>query len=645
MVGFLSAWIALAGSAVPSAHAASPFLTVEVWADVALAKDLPKLPKDAKAEADISASEKEADRKKKDKLARVIVLKWPDNRSVDYSDSTVQRTVRSRISRPDAQFFPEVDLYQNGRKVKDKTVPPANQPANVPDKHLAEVREAVAAIERVPWNGMQPDMWGLKAQDLRALVEKLWFVDKVEQREPLFLLYAQIGRAAENQNAYVPPFYEQIGNQAVNYYWYLAATLAYQDPSLLSKITDQELNASIAALLSQLQGGTFPQLKIDFEQQGEDFDAEKFATEYELWLNGMQTDLPSEGQLDIFIGRTDIYLKRTDNGSGLSERLEVSKLEDKIYFVRDTARKKMGADFIEQLFLNPNECTPALDGEILNYLAIYARLHEKADIYIAVPQFGNPNRTYVWRYDRPSANLSLVGGGADGFPVRFAAAVSVGVMYNDAVPVFDVNANPPSVGSNDPLGDLVQNNVDAEIQLAPAYVPLNLELRAHYNRLMVAMGWEFGFNTGGADRNAQWIERFQTPGYDDSVVTSVDVDDADGDDDTTESLPVYHEVGFNREFYLGVSALLGRDAGVGFGPRIGGRVGWTDVPYALQPTLNVGWNVAPPVLKLRGDRVRPFLDLDLRAGMSIPFKTSLAYTESFEFHPVFGATAGVGSTF
>ena len=645
MVGFLSAWIALAGGISPEAHAASPLVTLEALVGVALAKDLPKLPKNEKAEADISASEKEAERKKKDKLARVIVLKWPDNRSVDYSDSTIQRTVRSRIARPDAQFFPEVDLYQNGRKVKDKTVAPANQPANVPDKHLAEVREAVGAIERVPWNGMQPDMWGLKAQELRALVEKIWFVDKVEQREPLFLLYAQIGRAAENQNAYVPPFYEQIGNQAVNYYWYLAATLAYQDPSLMSKITDQELNASLSALLSQLQGGNFPQLKIDFEQEGEEFNTEKFAGEYELWMNGMKTDLPSEGQLDIFIGRNDIYLKRTDSGSGLSERLEVSKLEDKIYFVRDTARKKMGADFIEQLFLNPNECTPALDGEILNYLAIYARLHEKADIYIAVPQYGNPNRTYVWRYDRPSANLSLVGGGADGFPVRFAAALNVGVMYNDAVPVFDVNANPPSVGSDDPLGDLVQNNLDAEIQLAPAYVPLNVELRAHYNRLMVAMGWEWGFNTGGADRNAQWIERFQTPGYDDSVVTAVDVDDEDADGDTTERIPVYHEVGHNREFYVGAAAVLGRDAGVGFGPRIGGRVGWTDVPYGLQPTLNVGWNVAPPVLKLRGDRVRPFVDVDLRAGMSIPFATSLAHTEEFTFHPVFGATAGVGSTF
>ena len=58
--------------------------------------------------------------------------------------------------------------------------------------------------------------------------------------EPLFLLYSQIGRAAENQNANVPPFYEQIGSNAVNYYFYLAALMAFQDPALMSKLTDAD---------------------------------------------------------------------------------------------------------------------------------------------------------------------------------------------------------------------------------------------------------------------------------------------------------------------------------------------------------------------------------------------------------------------
>lgn len=648
MRSLLALWITLAGMLVSAPAVAAPLPAVFVVTR-AHAKDLPKSDKAEKAEKDVTAAEKEAERKRKDKMARVIVLKWPDNRSVDFQDSTIQRTVRSRIARPDAQFFPEVDLYQNGRKVKDRTVTPANQPADVPETNLGKIREAVTAVERVPWNGMAPDMWGLKAQELRDLVELVWFTDDVEQREPLFLLYAQIGRAAENQNQPVPPFYEQIGNQAVNYYWYLAATLAYQDPALLSKITDQDLNGNIAYLLKMLQDGNFPRLKIDLELEGEDFDLAKFSEQYELNLNGMTTEVPDSGQLEIFLGRTDIYLKRTDSGSGLSERLEVSKLEDKIYFVRDTARKKMGADFIDQLFLNPNECTPALDGEILNYLAIYAKMHARADIYIAVPQFGNPNRTYVWRYDRGTANLSLVGGGADGFPVRFAALASVGVMYNGMTPTYDLNPadEAPSIGSDDPIGDILTNNLDANLKLTPAYVPLNLELRGHYNRLMVNAGIELGYNTGGADRDAQWIETIPTPGHEDATVVGPDVDDYDNDGDTEEQVEVYQTPGMNRTLFVGAGALLGRDAGVGFGPRVGLRVGWSNVPHAWTPTLHVGWNVPPPMIKPVGDRIRPFLDVDLRAGVAVPRKDSLAHKDNggAGLGPVFGATAGVGTTF
>jgi len=58
-------------------------------------------------------------------LARVIVIRWEDTQA-DYTDENVQRNVRSRIARPDALFFPEVDLYQNGRKIPDTTVIPAN---------------------------------------------------------------------------------------------------------------------------------------------------------------------------------------------------------------------------------------------------------------------------------------------------------------------------------------------------------------------------------------------------------------------------------------------------------------------------------------------------------------------------------------
>lgn len=611
--------------------------------------------KEEKEEA-MSAAEQEAERKRKEKLARVIVLKWPDNKSVDYTDTTLQRNVKSRIARPEAQFFPEVDLYQNGRKVRDKTVVPAMQPAAVPDQNLTRVRQAVDDVASIPWNQMTPDLWGIKAQELRAQVELVWFIDKVEQREPLFLLYSQIGRAAENQNQNVPPFYEQIGTIPVNYYFYLAAQMAFQDPALMSKLTDQELNGAINVILTQLQQGAFPNLKIDFEQEGEDFNMATFAESYEIYLNGIKTDPSEDGQMDIFLGRTDIYLKRTDSGHGLSERLEVSKLEDKIYFVRDTARKKMGVDFIEQLFLHPNECTPALDGDILNYLAIYAKIHEKAEIYIAVPQYGNPNRVWVWRYDRPSANLQLVGGGADGFPVRFAAVIMGGVMYNDATPHLNEDFETQSLeGQTENPGELPGLEDVGDIEPAPAYVPVNIELRAHYNRLMVAVGAEFGFN---ANADTIWVERYYLPGNTDAEVSQLkEVDnsvDADGDGEIsaeeedisfTGTSLLYNEQTINRLLYTGASVVLGRDAGIGFGPRIGFRVGWTNVPHALQTTAHVGWAIAPPGVKGLGDRVRPFIDVDGRAGVSWPFSNSLAHTETVSVSPVFGLTAGVGSTF
>jgi hypothetical protein len=678
------AWLAVFGLVAP-AHAATPGTigggTAGAVPSDASAASLGPSPdaawkdksKDEK-EKEMTAAEKEAERKRKEKLARVIVLKWPRT-STDYTDSTVQRNVRSRIARPEAQFFPEVDLYQNGRKVRDKSVVPAMQPAAVPDQNLERVRAAIAEIQSVPWNGMQPDAWGIKANELRDMVEQIWFVDKVEQREPLFLLYTQIGRAAENQNQNIPPFFEQIGSTPVNYYFYLAATLAYQDPALMSKLTDQELNGQVAAILQQLQQGGFPNLKIDFELEGEDFKLEDFNKTYELYLNGIKTDLNDNGQYDIFLGRTDIYLKRTDSGHGLSERLEVTKLEDKIYFVRDTARKKMGTDFIQQLFLHPNECTPNLDGDILNYLAIYAKIHEKAEIYIAVPKEGNPNKVWVWRYDRSTANLQLVGGGNDGFPVRFAAVVSAGIMYNGATPSFDSsqitetpngNVSADDLENNDPVGDLIQaNKDDPSVALNAAYIPLNFELRGHYNRLMVSMGIEGGFNTGGSEHTSKWAENYWLPGHIFADVAKLDKReatpgvDADGDgkyDGPDDTPPTYEYVGeqklyhtsmINRDLYMGVAVVIGRDAGIGFGPRIGMRVGWTNIPHALQTTAHVGWTLAAPLIKPPGNRIRPLLDIDGRIGASWPFQNSIEFddTKLVTIKPVFGITGGVGTTF
>ena len=93
--------------------------------------------------------DEEEERKRKEKLSRILVLEW-ENSSVDYANATLTRNVKSRISRPDAMFFPEVDLYQNGRKVKDRTVIPAQQPAKVPDSNIPVVLNAANQTLSLP---------------------------------------------------------------------------------------------------------------------------------------------------------------------------------------------------------------------------------------------------------------------------------------------------------------------------------------------------------------------------------------------------------------------------------------------------------------------------------------------------------------
>ncbi|RME20456.1 MAG: hypothetical protein D6798_20465 [Deltaproteobacteria bacterium] len=570
-------------------------------------------------------------------------MKWEGTRSADYEDETVRRNVRSRIARPEAMFFPEVDIYQNGRKVPDRTVVPALQPAIVPDSNIPQVMAAVDSVAGIPWNALQPYEWRQKADELRKLADLLWFVDRVELREPLFLLYSQIGRAAENAADNSPPYYERVGPYSVNYYYYLAATLAYQDPGLMSKITDPELNASINIQLQQIQQGSYPVLTVDFQQEGVNFDIEWFNDTYEVRLNGIVVEPDARGQLDVFLGRSDIYLKRKDTGHGLSERLEVTKLDNKIYFIRDVARKKVGKDFIDQLFLHKNECNPEVDDDILNYLAIYAKLHAKAEIYIAVAEGGNPNKMWIWRYDRKAAQLKKVGGGPDSFPVRFAAVFSTGLLYNNGTVALNDTAS-----SNTSLApsDVVNDNRIA-IDLNPATVPFNFELRGHYNRLMVNIGGEWGYEAGGA---GGWMEYYQTPGSDNTLTIDSNASncaDNGGNLACGDISTVYHTATFNRNLWLGAGVVFMRDAGIGFGPRLAARVGFVDMPHGLQTTGHFGWAIQPGFLPA-GERVRPLVDLDARGGIAIPLDKSLYKDTRGDrklIQPVFGLTLGVGMTF
>lgn len=600
------------------------------------------------------------EKRRKEKLARVVVLKW-DGTSAGYTNEAIVRNTKSAISRPDAMFFPEVDLYQAGRKVKDRTVIPVQQPAKVPDSNLPGVLQAANQTLAIRYDRLRPEEWGLRAQDLRALAEQIWFVDRPELREPLFMLYVSIGYSAENTNNPLPPFYEAVGPLPVNYYYYLAALLAYQEPALMSKIPTAELLGPIQYYLQQLQQGAYPSFKLDFELEDQ-FNPLVFPQNYEVLINGLPVNLDDNAQLDGYLGRTDIYLKRVDSGSGMSERFETVKFDENVYFVRETARKKMGVDFIQQLFLHKNECIAEVDGDILAYLAIYQKLHPKAEIYISVAEKGNPNKTYVWRYVRDAGHLRLVSDGGDGFPVRFALLFSSGAVFNGASVSFDAD-----LADENDFSKGVEERFDSALQ--NAFVPFNFELRAHYNRFMASLGWEFGLNT--RDGN-DWIERYYLPKHQsDQYATAVHcfrtsqsppgaITSAKGCEDSE----LYHVTHWNRHVYLGLGGVFGRDAGIGFGPRIQWRNGYTNLPHAWQSTLNFGWAIQPPVGDF-GKRFRPMVDADLRGGFSLAAKNSVqrniargdtnfdgSLTGSEDkdngegvMMPVFGLTLGVGFTF
>ncbi len=648
-------------------------LVFSIWAAPAQAAD-PSEPvpdallgkKDSKTKEEKTEEEKKAEeealKKKRELLARVIVLKVPGT-SVGHTDETLVMNVRGRINRPEAMFFPEVDLYQNGRKVPDRTIVPVRQPAIVPDSVIPEIGAAVDQVERLTWDSLDANQWGVKAQELRKLTDAAWFVDRVELREPLFRLYAQLGRAAEYANNSTPPYYEQVGGITVPYYWYLAALLAYQEPSLLSSVTDQEVLGGIKFQLDKLREGAYPSFKGDFQRESA-FNLEDFLKNYELVVNGIPMELDARGQINLFLGRTDIYLKRVDSGHGLTERLEATKLDEKSYFFLDAAYKKLGVEFINQLMLNKNDCIPDVDGDILTFLAIYQKMHAKADVYVAVPENGNPNKTWIWRYDKDAGQLRSVGGGPDNFPVRFAFVFSSGIMFNGAAYSVQVDTNLDDESSLAP-DQLAQNRISDELDRNKALVPFNFELRGHYNRLMVNMGGEWGLSLGSDEH---FMEYYQTPGKQgrDSQGGKFEYEDVgavQGLKSCTEEVDengkvflrcdkitdVYNVRRFNRDLWLGLGVVLGRDAGIGFGPRFAWRWGWVNMAHGYQTTLHFGWAVQPPIPEASG-RVRPLLDLDVRGGVGIPTNRSLRVdladsTDISRVQPVFGANLGIGLTF
>ncbi len=601
----------------------------------------------AEKEAEIAAAEAELEANK-DQFARVIVLRY-EGTSTDYRDINLQRNVRSAIGKSDALFLPAIDLYQDGREIKDATIAPEMQPATVSDENIDDVLAMVQQAKRIGFDDVDPNEWQQLGLKYRKAAEKIWFVDRPELRSPLFQLYTEIGRAADNMSENAAPLFEYVGGRNVNYYHYLAAAMVYQEPELIQQIDNPDMQGAVEYYLDLMQKGAFPSMKIDFQMEDK-FDKDEFDEQYEILINGLPVETDENGEFDVFLGRSDIFLKHVDQGVGLSERYEATKTEDKAYRVLEIARKRMEVDFVRQLFLYENECNPEVDADILTSLAIYAKLHKEVDrqIYIAVPKAGNPNKVWVWRFDPTTTRLSKVRSGNEEFPVHFVTTMGMGALYNGATIAFTPPEPDAVANGANPL-----NSIDPN--LIAASMPVAFDLRAHYTRFMLQVGIEFGLSLN----DEGWTEYYQTPGNEENNVVTVEVDpncvsynndaaqrrtaDFDG---CTINQEVYRTNRFSQNRYIGAGYLFGRDASYGYGLRAGVRLGWLDMPNSILTTAHLGYT-HPLELFQVGKRIRPVVDADIRLGTAGMKQRSLAYDlgQVGAIEPVFGFVMTAGTTF
>ena len=111
------------------------------------------------------------------KKARVIVLKWPKT-TTNRTDANLKLNVQSAINRTDVEFLPAVDLYQQGRVIRDTTS--SKQVGRVPSSAISTALLVAQENASVSYDDLTSDEWKLKARDLRKALDSIWFVDRKE---------------------------------------------------------------------------------------------------------------------------------------------------------------------------------------------------------------------------------------------------------------------------------------------------------------------------------------------------------------------------------------------------------------------------------------------------------------------------------
>ena len=106
---------------------------------------------------------------------------------------------------------------------------------------LSKAQRVTAEVTTYDWDTLSEQDWLLKAYELESVYQKLEPSIPGAQPEVLkaiFLLAAQIGRAAENTNTVRPPHFKVVEGKTVNNYWYIAGILATDE--LLNAIEDPD---------------------------------------------------------------------------------------------------------------------------------------------------------------------------------------------------------------------------------------------------------------------------------------------------------------------------------------------------------------------------------------------------------------------
>jgi hypothetical protein len=594
---------------------------------------------DMKADRDDKKSSKEAEKERiqaaneerRNVPARVVVL---PNGGIDWTNVMLRDMVASRIRRPNATFVQAMDLFQVGRARydDDDRVLDIGRQRGSPDQWEADdLYTQAERLLKMPWDTFEDSFyWREPAEELLlAMEEQLWFVDRKELREPLFMVYSALGYASDNADYKVPPFQERVDDSNVNYFWYEAARLALDDQGLLELIPATEdgemVHGALTSLMDRIEGGEFSPMILDFAVEGQRFDAAEFGSTYKIWINGFEIDPvnidPERGQMKIPPGRADIFLEHSAGGYSMSHSRSVLDpgISEYVRVVGD-ARKRMAFDFRLDLQKHPTECSPPVEGEIIAFLSIYSKLHPGEEVYIVLPEDGSLKSEAIlsWRWEQDQNRLILAKPEGPDYPVLFTMQLGVGGIWDNFGLEF---GEAPAATTGTDLPGLTDY---ASADLKPRGVPINYEFRIHRNHFMLQLGAQWSIATGpnldGTDELAGltaceegYCDLYQTDAKDNGSHYT----NADGD-------IVLRDLAAQRLLHFGMGYMFGVDAGMGVGPYVLMRSGKYNVPNGWDLTAHVGWTFLPPFTEQSSTgRTKALLTLDAFGGGMIPVGNSL----------------------